>query len=100
MTSGSSTYKNQLVATYAHRVSGSTSETTSTGDKVTIPFENVSMGTLTVGKMVVSNAKEDIKDFEFKAVFTYFGEKDHVIEVNDPFSKKARMIKHGHTHSI
>lgn len=87
-TSGTTTSTNKLVATFAHVVSGEDPPTApgATDKNVTIPFTNVAAGTLTVGKMVVSNAEEDKTEFDFEVTFTYDGtlkaDADHDIKAN------------------
>ena len=83
VTSGSSSYANQFVATYAHRVSGEdTSVGSSDANKVTIPFENVALGKLTVANKVVTSAAEDKTEFTFVVEFTYADDKDHNIKAS------------------
>ena len=82
VTSGSSSYKNQFVATYAHRVSGTTGSTEAT-DNVVIPFENVALGKLTVANKVVTSATANTTEFTFVVEFTYADDKDHNIETSN-----------------
>ncbi len=74
---------NTLVATYAHIIDGKSETITPIDGKVTIPFENVATGKLTVAKKVVSSSEKDTQDFDFTVTFTY----------GDDMTKKDYNIK-------